>query len=56
MWGSWGRGVDGVSFNNESFGGISKVRDVTLEDVVLCRGVTDFAKQELARAAGGRSP
>ena len=27
------RGAEGVSFNNELFGGISEVRDVTLRDV-----------------------
>ena len=53
---SRGRGVDGVSFNNESFGSFSEVRyyarDVTLEDVVLFGGV----ELELAHAAGGWWP
>ena len=55
---SRGRGANGVSFNNESFDGFSEiryhVRDVTLGDVVLCRGVKDLAELELARVAGGR--
>ena len=40
LWVSRGRVVDGVSFNNEQFGGFSEVRyhvrDVTLGDVMLC--------------------
>ena len=45
---------EGVSFNNESFGGFSEVRyyvrDVTLGDVVLCGGYQGFAEQKLTRA------
>ena len=58
MWVRRGRGAEGVSFNNESFGGFIdvryNVRDVNLGDVVLCGGVKDFAEQGLTRAAGGR--
>ena len=58
--GQWGRGADGVSFNDESFDGFIEVRyhvrDVTLDDVVLCGGVKDLSGLELARAAGGRWP
>ena len=43
LWVRRGRGVEGVSFNNESFGDFSEVRyhvrDVTLGDVMLCGGV-----------------
>ena len=58
MWVRRGRGAEGVSFNNESFGGFSKlryhVRDVTLGDVKLCGGVQELVEKELTRAAGGR--
>ena len=43
LWVRKGRGAEGISFNNESLGGFSKVRyhvrDVTLGDVVFCGGV-----------------
>ena len=57
---SRGKGADGVSFNNKSFGGFIEVRyhvrDVTLGDVVLCGGVKDIPELEFARAAGRRWP
>ena len=45
--------MEGVSFNYESFGGLSEVRChvrvVTLGDVVLCGGAHDLAEQDLTR-------
>ena len=58
LWVRRGSGAKGVSFNNETFGGFSKVRyhvrDVTFGDMVLCEGVQDLAEQGLTRAVGGR--
>ena len=50
-----GRGADGVSFNNEPFGGFSEV-SYHARDVVLCKGVKNHAEDELARAAGESDP
>ena len=41
LWVSWGRGAEGVSFNNESFAGFREVR-YRVRDVVLCGGVEDL--------------
>ena len=55
LWVRRGRGAEGVSFTNESFGGFSevryRVRDVTLGDMVLCGGVEDLVEKGLTRAA-----
>ena len=57
LWLRRGRGDEGVSFNNKSFGGFSEVRyhdrDVTLRDVMPCGYIEDLTEQGLTRVAGG---
>ena len=53
LWVSMGRGAEGVSINNESFGVFSVVR-YFVRDVLLCGALKDLPEQELTRAAGGR--
>ena len=57
MWINGGTGAESVSFDDKFFGDFSKVgryvRNVTLEDMVFCRGIHDFADMGLTRAARG---